>query len=575
MDKINKLRWVFTRRQKVKYIILLGLMMVAALLETLGIGLIVPFIGLLTNPEAIETNTILSWVYGLLAFDSYNSFLVFVTIVFLIVFIIKNVYMVFYYYVQNKIIYNEQINMSIRLFKVYMDRPYSFHLQRNSAELLRNVTNEVNQLFNSFIIPLSLVIIESITALFIFILLLSVALVPTLLTVIMVGLSSYIFMRVFQPKLYQAGKKRTQAYGQMIKWVQQGFGAGKEVKVKGIEKFFVDNYSKASVEYVTSLRFADLLGQIPRLYIETLLIAAVLSISMIIIFSDQSADYLITTLALFAMAAVRLIPSMNRVVSSLNRMKYATPSFDAVFDDIIDLDDRNRIKRKSKDIYKYNMSFEDSIRVNNLGFAYPDQAEKNVVKDLSFEIKKGSSVAITGPSGSGKTTILDIMLGIYEPDQGSVTIDDLDIHDNIEAWQKLIGYIPQSIYLSDDTVRNNVAFGIMPKDIDDEQVWKSLEQAQLADFVREMPEGLDSFVGENGVRLSGGQRQRVGIARALYHEPEILFLDEATSALDNETEKEVMAAIDGLKGHKTLIIVAHRLSTIENCDYRIELTPNI
>ncbi|OEH85481.1 hypothetical protein BHU72_05185 [Desulfuribacillus stibiiarsenatis] len=569
INVIIKLKELFNKRQKTKYITLLFMMLLAALLETVGIGLIVPFISLLTNQEIIYDNTIIYKLYSTFNFHSKSDFLTVVTIIFFGVFLIKNLYLLLFIYIQNRIIYNEQIALSIRLFESYLKKPYEFHVQRNTADLQRNINIEVGKFFSYFIIPLSMVAIEILTATFIFILLLYISPIPTLVTIIILGTSAGVFLKLVKKKIYQSGIDQQISNGDMIKWVNQGLGAGKEVKVKGIEDFFVKKFSKESVVYAKAARYHSLLYQSPRLFIETVLIATVLIICLMIVVTEDNISSLVATLALFAMAAVRLVPSINRIVSSLNSMRYSIPAFDVIYNDLID----SNINHEQP-IYNANnnrrLEFERCIRVENVTYRYPNSNEDAII-NVSFQIPKGKAIGVVGASGSGKTTIIDILLGIYNPTKGKIFIDNRNIYDNIANWQKNIGYIPQTIYLSDDTIRNNIAFGKDEKEIDDSRIWRALEQAQLKGFVEGLQDNLDTFVGENGVRLSGGQRQRIGIARALYDDPEILFLDEATSALDTETEYEIMRAINELKGFKTLIIIAHRLSTIEQCDYIVKM----
>jgi ABC-type multidrug transport system fused ATPase/permease subunit len=308
-----------------------------------------------------------------------------------------------------------------------------------------------------------------------------------------------------------------------------------------------------------------LLNTIPRYLIETILVATVLTMMVIIMFQGRNTGELVSTMALYAMAAFRLMPSISRIMGLITSIRYSKPGLDVVYEDLflIDNDDSDTpIVESTKNGPRY---FHDSIELKDVSFRYPNQKEYSI-RDISLEIPIGTAVAFIGESGAGKTTVVDIILGLFEPEKGKVLVDGRNLKQERIAWQKKIGYIPQSIFLSDDTIRNNVAFGIDNDMVDDREVWRALEQAQLKDFVEGLPHKLDTSVGERGVRLSGGQRQRIGIARALYHNPEILIMDEATSALDNDTEKEIMKAVDGLKGEKTLIIIAHRLSTIENCD---------
>ncbi|MEH7495310.1 ABC transporter ATP-binding protein, partial [Neobacillus niacini] len=352
----------------------------------------------------------------------------------------------------------------------------------------------------------------------------------------------------------------------------QGLGASKEIKVSGKERYFVDSYGSHSKTMAKNTIYKNMLDQVPRLFIETLLVSVVLITMIIIVFQGTDTSKLVSTMSLFAMAAFRLMPSITRIVATLSTIRFSQPALSVVYKDLVEenggktlIYEENEIVTKPAKVNNGDRTFLHSINLENVYFRYPNQKDYSI-KNVSLTIPIGSSVAFVGSSGAGKTTIVDIILGLLEPEKGKLFVDNKDLNQLLPIWQNKIGYIPQSIYLSDETIRKNVAFGIDDEDIDESAIQRAIQAAQLKGFVDSLPEGLNTVVGERGVRLSGGQRQRIGIARALYHNPEIIFLDEATSALDNETEKEIMKAIDGLKGEKTLIIIAHRLSTIENCD---------
>ncbi|MGG3912309.1 ABC transporter ATP-binding protein [Rossellomorea vietnamensis] len=565
-DSLNKLLVIFNKNDKKKLIYLFFLMIFAALFETLGIGLIVPFVGILTNPEMIHENELLSNAYKFFNFQSTTMFITFSVIGLLLIFVLKNLYLLFFNYAQFRVILNQQVKLSRELFKEYLTKPYTFHLQRNTADLLRNVNTEVPRVFQGIIISCFQLLTELLVTLCILLLLLFTAPLATITASILLGGSVMVFFKSFRKKITHLSKEQQTVSGLMIKWVNQGLGASKEVKVAGNEKFFINSYANQSQIKANNSRYMKMLEQVPRLFIETLLVSVVLITMLIIVFQDRSTSELISTMALFAMAAFRLMPSITRVVSLITTIKYSQPALSVVYNDLFLNKEKKQVSAShvttgNSDSKTYN----DSIELKNVSFRYPNQKNYSV-KEASLTIPIGQSVAFIGESGAGKTTIVDIILGLFTPEKGQVLVDGINLEEQKSTWQKKIGYIPQSIFLSDDTIRGNIAFGVDNKDIDEEAVWRALEQAQLKEFVEALPEQLDTSVGERGVRLSGGQRQRIGIARALYHNPEILFMDEATSALDNETEKEIMKAIDELKGDKTLIIIAHRLSTIENCD---------
>jgi ATP-binding cassette, subfamily B, bacterial PglK len=571
-DTIKKLWVIFNKRDKKKFLLLFFMMIIAAIFETVGIGMIVPFVGIVTNPTIIQEQAILSFVYQLFNFQSTNAFILFAVVVLLSVFFVKNIYLLIFYNLQYRVIFNQKVNLSRRLLLEYLTKPYIFHLQRNSAELLRNVNGEVGKIFTGILLASFQLLTEIIVVLFILTLLIITAPLATLTSGILLGGSVILFFKIFRKKITHLGKEEQQLNREVIKWVNQGLGASKEVKVSGKESYFVNSYTKNSQILANNSIYKNTLDQIPRIFIETLLVAVVLITMVIIVFQGTNTSTLVSTMSLFAMAAFRLMPSINRIVATLTSIRYSQPALTAIYNDLIE-DNNGKIGMYNEEIIQSKSvkansgekSFRHSINLENVYFRYPNQEEYSI-KNLSLTIPIGKSVAFVGTSGAGKTTIVDIILGLFNPEKGRIFVDGKELNELMPIWQNKIGYIPQSIYLSDETIRKNVAFGIDDKDIDDSAVLSAIEDAQLKDFIDTLPEGLNTIVGERGVRLSGGQRQRIGIARALYHNPEIIFLDEATSALDIETEIEIMKAIDGLKGEKTLIIIAHRLSTIENCD---------
>src|SRR5690625_4875487 len=563
----------FNKREKKKFLILFFMMIIAALFETIGIGLIVPFVGIVVRPEIIQEQAILSYLFELFNFQSTTSFIIFSVMLLLGVFVFKNLYLLIFNYAQFRVILNQQVKLSSNLFKEYLTKPYAFHLQRNTAELLRNINAEVSKVFQGILMAGFQLFTEFLVIICIFALLLITAPVATIVATFLLGASVIFFFTFLRKKISDLGKEQQKVGSTTIKWVNQGLGASKEVKVSGKENFFIRSYTGQSQIRANNSRYMKMLELVPRLFIETLLVSIILLTMLIIVFQGTSMTQLVSTMALFAMASFRLMPSITRIVSLITSIRYNQAALSVVYDDLFFNNDEYTKIKSYKESFKINSgekAFVDSIILKDVSFRYPNQNEYSV-KDITLTIPIGKSVAFVGESGAGKTTLVDIILGLFRPENGEVLIDGKNLNDQKDIWQQKIGYIPQSIFLSDDTIRGNVAFGIDKDNTDDDEVWRALEQAQLKEFVKELPDKLDTSIGEHGVRISGGQRQRIGIARALYHNPEILFMDEATSALDNETEKEIMKAIDGLKGEKTLIIIAHRLSTIENCDIVFEI----
>ncbi|MFV2047203.1 ABC transporter ATP-binding protein/permease [Metabacillus litoralis] len=577
-DTLQKLRFLFNKKEKKKFLLLFMMMIIAAIFETAGIGLIIPFVGIVTNPNLVQEQLFLSSTYDLLHFQSMNAFILFAVGVLLSFYVLKNAYLLLFYYVQYRVIFNQRVKLSRTMFKEYLTKPYTFHLQRNSAELLRNINGEVSKVFGGIVLAGFQLLTETLVIISILILLVYTAPLATLIAGLLLLGSVIIFLKTFRKKISFLGKEEQRVNREVIKSVNQGLGASKEVKVSGKENYFVQAYDKHSQILARNNIYKNILDQVPRFFIETLLVAVVLITMVTLVFQGSDTSKLVSTMSLFAMAAFRLMPSINRIVSLLTSIRFNQSALSVVYNDLVQ-DQGFSVSTslykdssdKEKPVNNSEKTFMQSINLENVYFRYPNQKEYSI-KDVSLSVPIGSSVAFVGSSGAGKTTIVDIILGLLEPDKGKVFIDGKDLKDLLPLWKNKIGYIPQTIYLSDETIRKNIAFGIDDKDIDHLAVERAIEDAQLKDFVDSLPGGLETVVGERGVRLSGGQRQRIGIARALYHNPEIIFLDEATSALDNETEKEIMRGIDGLKGEKTLIIIAHRLSTIENCDivYRVD-----
>jgi ABC-type multidrug transport system fused ATPase/permease subunit len=571
-DTIKKLWVLFSKKDKKKFLILFFMLILAAVFETAGIGLIVPFVGIVTNPAMIKEQSVLSFAYNILDFQSTNAFILFAVGVLLTVFIVKNAYLLLFYNMQYRVIFNQKVKLSRTMFKEYLTKPYTFHLQRNSAELLRNVNVEVGKVFDGILLASFQLMTEILVILSILTLLIVTAPLATLTSGILLAGSVLVFFKIFRKKITYLGKENQIVSREVIKWVNQGLGASKEIKVSGKERYFVSSYEEQSKIMANNTISKNMLDQVPRLFIETLLVSVVLVTMIILVFQGTDTATLVATMSLFAMAAFRLMPSITRIVAMLTTIRFSQPALTVVYDDLINdrnewnsTHDESNYEFQTVKVNSNEKTFLHSINLDNVYFRYPNQ-NRYSVHNVSLTIPIGSSVAFVGASGAGKTTIVDIILGLLEPEKGRVLVDGIELKELISTWQNKIGYIPQSIYLSDEPIRKNIAFGMNDQDIDESAVLRAIDDAQLKDFIDSLPEGLDTVVGERGVRLSGGQRQRIGIARALYHNPEIIFLDEATSALDNNTEKEIMKAIDGLKGEKTLIIIAHRLSTIENCD---------
>ncbi len=558
-DVINKLKVIYSAKQRLKFLFLLVLVVISGFLELVGISLILPFINVVINPEIIMTNKYLNFVYNLFHITDTTNFLIFLAFILIVVYIFKNVYMLVVYYFQYKILYNAQKDISLQLIRFYVKQPYSYHLNINTSEMVRIVTNDTTNcshfLTNLFFLLTELIVVFLVISFLFYI--------NKIITVVLVILFILIFSGIFKglkPKLKVFATNNQKYHGSMIKWIQQSLGAIKDIKILQKEQFFINKYYDSSIKYTSAQKHFHFLEQFPRLLIESLVVSVILSVIIYLLYRGIDASTIIVQMAVFAMAAFRLMPSMNRLQVALSTLMYLFPSINVVYRDLkntrvagyIEPEDNIPLK-DDKDIY-----------VNNISYKYPN-TEKYIFKNVSFKIKRGTSIGFVGPTGAGKTTIVDVILGLLNPTEGSITIDGIDVHKNKKSWFSKIAYVPQFIYLTDDSIKNNILF-YDDENVDEEKLKTVIEQAQLKEFIDSLPNGMNTIVGERGIRLSGGQRQRIGIARALYKMPQLLVLDEATSALDNDTEKAVMQAIEHLYGKITMLVIAHRLTTIEKCD---------
>lgn len=567
MKFFQKLLYLFTTRERLQIAGLFILILIGAGFETLGVGLVLPFISLLENPQRVQETGLLRWVYQAVGEPELRQFLIWVGLGFIGIYLLKNLYLTGLTYLQCLFTYNKQNELSSRLFRAYLYSPYTFHLQRNSADLIRNLSSETVIFFNSVLIPGLLAITEVTILGCIALFLLILEPMTSLAAAGVIGLTTMIFYRLVRLKLSELGQARQYHQGQLIRTINHGLGGVKEAKVLGREQLFIDEFEKHNIYSNRALQFYQVVSQLPRFFIETIAIVGLMLIVVSVLAQGRNLSDVIPTLALFAAAAFRLMPSMNRILNAVTTMRFNSPSVYVLYQDLMELKPvlENRQLIYSRQVAEVQPVFKKEIALKNVFYRYPG-ASGNALKGVSLTIPKGTSVGFVGASGAGKTTIVDVILGLLPPTEGQVLVDGRDIHEDLSAWQRLIGYIPQSIYLCDDTLRNNIAFGIPADEINEDWVLSAVKSAQLTELVESLPEGLDTLVGERGVRLSGGQRQRVGIARALYHNPEILVMDEATAALDNQTEAGVMEAVEKLSGEKTLIMIAHRLSTVKNCD---------
>ena len=568
MDVIRQFDYIFDRRQKIDTLFMLVLIIIGSALELLGVSAIMPFINAVMDPEKLIATEPYKTLYITLGFSTSVQFIVFLSLSLIIVYIVKNFFLVYMYSRQYKYIYSNMKALSTKMMKSYLAQPYSFFTHRTSAELLRNINQDTADFFGTIqaLVHLAtegLVVFIIVAYLFIKDRTITIAMGLVLILLLL------FFSKIYKKYLFSIGQKNRKYEALVNKWIQQAFGGVKEIKVLNKEKFFFEKYDENYAGRVNSEYKYHTMVSIPKPVIETGVMTALLTAIAIKLAMGTESSYFIPTISIFAVSAVRLLPSFNRITEYLGAIMYQKASVNAIYNELKEIENLNKNIISKEKCQK--LDFNKEIDIENLVFRYED-SEKNVLDNISFSISKNTSIAFIGPSGAGKTTLADLILGVLQPTTGRVVVDGVDINDKLDAWHHTIGYIPQNIYLMDDTIRKNIAFGIPEDMIDDNKIIEACKKAQLYEYIKTLPEGLDTEVGEMGVRLSGGQRQRIGIARALYNEPEVLVLDEATSALDNETEKAVMESIDALHGEMTLIIIAHRLSTINNCDcvYKVE-----
>lgn len=573
---LSKVNYIFDKKQKLQSVLLCIGLFVGALLELVGVSFITQLVTLISNPEKIHSNEIMQYCYDFFNMTSDRQFFLFVVIALIFVYLIKNLYLLWINYVQYTFVFNNQLRLSGRLIDCYLKKPYTYHLDNNSAEMVRNVMLDSERFFQmllSVFLTLSELLVSALLCVF----LLIVDPVITISVVAILAVFTGLYLILFKGKAKKYGKTNQIYDGKMHQSINQALGAVKDIKILHREKFFADSFLAYGKKKMTAVRNNNVLGQFPKYLIETVCIGTVLLVLVFKIYKGEDLNTMIPQLAAFVIAAFKLLPSVSKINNYANLIVFLKPSVDLIYRDIKDTEDmvNYEIADESGNIIEINDDgsqnkdtcyVADKISINNIVYRYP-HTDRDVLNGISFEIPLGKSIGFIGESGSGKSTLADVILGILTPTSGTVMYGNMDVHKHPLKWSKKLAYIPQSIFLCDDTIRNNVAFGIDEDKIDDEKVWKALREAQLEQFVKSQPDGLDSMVGERGVRISGGQRQRIGIARALYDNPEILVLDEATSALDTGTESAVMEAIDKLSGTMTLIIIAHRLTTIKNCDY--------
>ncbi|PSN15108.1 ABC transporter ATP-binding protein [filamentous cyanobacterium CCT1] len=572
---------------KTKLLLILCLFLSISVLDAVGIGLVGPFIAIATNPALVKSNAWLAELYKYSNVDSISHFIALLGLIIVVFLYFKSF---LYYRIQQYVLefcYAQQVKLRLRLMNTYLLLPYTFHLRTNSADILQNIVGESASFTYSISIPLLQATAHAFVLLIILLLLAKTDLLATVTIFGLLLLAAAPF-HYFRHKIANWGKDNIDALTETTRVVNHAIGGFKEVKVIGCESFFENQLSAQAHKFSKAASRFHSVQQLPRIVIEVILMTFVVGFVSLALFFSERSENLVSVLSIFAIASIRILPSANQLMNCINTLRNAKPTLDRVYLVLKEIEQpeasrylkmfrglslnntRKNIFNSFDSLNDKPLKFKETIVINKVNYVYPG-ASINALLDVSLKIRKGESVALIGKSGAGKTSLVDVLLGLLIPKSGDIQVDGFSIYEDLRAWQSLIGYIPQSIFLTDDTIERNIAFGVPDHLIDQQKLKRAIHLAQLSELIEQLPEGVKSMVGERGTLLSGGQRQRIGIARALYHEREILVLDEATSALDNETEKLISESIRALSGTKTMIIIAHRLSTIEHCDRIYEM----
>lgn len=561
---------ILTRRQMRLCAFLIALMLVISVFEAFGVGLLYPLITIIGDDAWLENHHRIAELVACIGVTNHRRLVFFASMSLVLFYVLKNALILFQGKLQINFSMNNQRDYSKRLYSYYMRKPYLYLLDTNTAIISRNIMSGVGTIFGNILVNVLQILTNIITIVVIWFFIFSIDPLIAVAIAFIIGPLVLFILNFFRKKIGESGYAQNQSCAESTKWIYQGFYSAKETKVMQREDFFISQYDKSYSKYNNAQKDYMLIQRVPKAIIEFFTIGGMLLLIAVKMILHSDTSSIIPTLGVLALAAVRLMPCLNQIIGLVNITKFNMPIYNEMYEDLM-------IVRNKKDLEEQNgamntnevLKFNDKISVQNLSFAYPSK-DKNVLTDVSFEIPKGAFCGIVGPSGAGKTTFVDILLGLLPPNAGNIFVDGQDIYKNISGWLNNIAYVPQSIYLIDGSIRDNIAFGIAPEDIDDAQIEKVLKMAELYDFVQTLPQKENTNAGDRGAKLSGGQKQRIGIARALYHNPNVLVLDEATSALDNETEKQITKTILKLKGQITIISIAHRLSTLEDCDFKVE-----
>lgn len=570
-DVIHKLLFILTKKQKRYAVYILIMSIAAALLETLGVAVIMPVLDMMLDVKGVRSRWYMVPFVELFHLDTDIKVIWFVCMGVVGIYLAKTLYFVFYSWVSAKYSYMVQRELGVRVLEAYMKQGYLFFVQNNTANLINGISGDASSIYGILkTIFTSLMKFLTILCIGVYIMMQSIQMAVVLL--LLAVLCLLVIELLYRKSMSKNGIIRRDLMCEMNQVAMEAIQGHKEVLVMNRQEFFIKEYADVKAKYSRVSVKVDMGTTVPAYLIEMICITGILVAVAVQMGNTSNVTELITQLSAIAAGAFRILPALGAITSGINTIIMSTSQLGACYEtvrQVKQLEQEERKKSEQKQKYA-DMQFEREIVLQGVSFQYPE-GEENVLERVNLTIQKGESIAFIGPSGAGKTTVSDIILALLKPTEGHILMDGVDIEDLGGRWNRIIGYVPQATFIIDDTVRHNIAFGEKKSEIDDEQVWQALKIAQLDEFIRNLPAGLDTKVGERGVRFSGGQRQRLAIARALYRNPDVLVLDEATAALDNETESEVMKAIEALQGYKTLIIVAHRLTTVKKCDVIYEV----
>ena len=567
MKFIRELWYILNRRERIEGSILLCFMALGALFEAVSIGLVLPFIAALRDPELIVKLSAARKLFAFLGIHEPQQMLIAVGLGLIGIFVVKSAYLVLLSRWQIRYIFATHVRLGRRLLRGYLNAPYVFHLQRNSAEMIKATTETVQRFTAGFLISVLTVLGELLVVLALAVILTVIEPLATLGAILVLGLPTALIYRAMQGRLALAGRAAEQSFTSIIQWTEQAIGGIKETLITGRASFFLDRHAYHVQRVADGMRTFMFFSGIPRLLIDTVTVSAMVVVVLIVLARGQDLQAILPVLTMFTVAAIRLMPSASRIANGLAQLRFNYASAEVIYRELSETEGyvSERSLPGPDGVRPPPLPFQGSLVLEHVTYRYPSMPLP-AIHDVSLEIPRGHWVALIGPTGAGKTTLIGLVLGLFVPTSGRIQVDGRDLQDNIAGWQRNIGYVPQDIYLLDDTVRRNVAFGLPDGEIEDERLWQALRAAQIDSFVKSLPGGLDAIIGERGDRISGGERQRLGIARALYHDPQVLVVDEGTAHLDNETEAAIVRTLAALRGKKTIIVVAHRMVLVTKCD---------